>query len=331
MAGRIIVVGASLGGVTALQALVARLPPDFPAPILVVLHIGNRPSVLPALLQARGPLRAQHAVDGEPLRGGRIYVAPPDLHMLVEEDRVRLSRGAKENHSRPAVDPLFRSAALAHRESVVGVVLTGRLDDGTAGLQAVKACGGVAVVQDPADAEEPSMPASARKYVQVDHCLPLERIPELLVSLAQSEVTATPPAEPPAELVREHELSLYRGDAMEQLQGLGNPSGFVCPECNGGLWELSQSRPTRYRCHTGHGFSLRSLLQAQGEASDMALWSAIRALQEQHGLLKAVAANLRGEGRAQEALVREEEAETILRHSEFFRKLIESLPPSRTD
>src|ERR1700712_180297 len=149
---KIIVIGASAGGVSALQELVAILPADLAAPVLVVLHIGAHPSTLPELLSARGPLAAQHGQDGEVLEGGRIYIAPPDHHMLLVGDRLGLNRGPKEHHARPAIDPLFLSAALSRGTDVIGVILTGMLDDGTFGLQAIKACGGAAVVQDPREA-----------------------------------------------------------------------------------------------------------------------------------------------------------------------------------
>lgn len=176
-----IVIGASSGGVSALLELVSALPADLPAVVGVVLHVGAQPSVLPELLTARGPLRAIHPRDQEPLLPGVIYVAPPDHHMLFTPRCVELMRGPPENHARPSVDPLFRSAAVHWRDHAIGVVLTGDLDDGTAGLAAIKACGGTAIVQDPGSAFQPSMPASALANVAVDHCLPLGAIAALLV------------------------------------------------------------------------------------------------------------------------------------------------------
>lgn len=166
-----LVMGASAGGVGALLEVVASLPPDLPAVIAIVLHVGNRISILPELLAARGPLPARHAQDGEPLRAGLIYVAPPDAHLLLDADKARLSRGPRENHARPAIDPLFRTAALHWRDRAIGVVLSGAMDDGVAGLVAIKAAGGKAVVQDPVTAIDPSMPRSALAAVEVDHCL----------------------------------------------------------------------------------------------------------------------------------------------------------------
>jgi chemotaxis response regulator CheB len=171
-----VAIGASAGGIEALLQIAAALPRGFPALVLVTQHVGNLPSMLPELLRARGPHPAIHPLGGEPALPGTIYVAPPDRHMLLVDGRIRLSRGPKENHSRPAIDPMFRSVAHAMRERAIGVVLTGQLGDGTAGLQAIKRCGGTAIVQDPATALEPSMPASALANVQVDLCLHLDEV-----------------------------------------------------------------------------------------------------------------------------------------------------------
>ncbi|VTU15278.1 Chemotaxis response regulator protein-glutamate methylesterase [Variovorax sp. PBL-H6] len=302
---RLIVVGASVGGVAALSTMAASLPADFPAPVLMVLHTGSHPSVLPELLAARGALPAHHPVDGEPIENGHIYVAPPDHHMLVEGAHVRLNRGPKEHHTRPAVDPLFLSAALSYGPAVVGVVLTGTLDDGTAGLQAIKACGGLALVQDPSDALEPGMPSSAMKYVEVDHCLPLAQIGGLLSSLASVPVLSSRPAVDSARHARlAHELRLAtaEGDFMEHLEAIAQPSAFACPDCKGGLWQLDGATPVRYRCHTGHAFTLNTLQHALTETMDEALWGAVRALQEQTVLLGMMSLVHRREGEEGEAL-----------------------------
>ena len=210
MAGRdIIVVGASTGGVEALSTLVAGLPEDFPAAVFSVIHFPPQArSVLPRILSKAGLLPAKHAVDGEPIRSGQIFVARPDYHLMLEWERVRVVHGPRENRCRPAVDPLFRSAARAYGPRVIGVVLTGALDDGTAGLLAVKSQGGVAVVQDPEDALVPGMPSSALRYVDVDHCLPLSEIPALLSKVVREQVeegARTVPSEMEAE-VRSAEL-----------------------------------------------------------------------------------------------------------------------------
>ena len=185
MAGRdIVTIGASSGGVEALSALVGGLPADLPAALLVVLHSPEgMPSSLPRILSRSGPLEAAHPEDGDGIENGRIYVAPPGFHMLVEDGVVRLVRGPRENYHRPAADPLFRSAAVARGPGVVGVVLTGARDDGTAGLVAIKRRGGVTVVQDPDDALFRWMPESALRYAEVDHSVPLVKMAPLLARL----------------------------------------------------------------------------------------------------------------------------------------------------
>lgn len=323
--GWIIVIGASAGGVAALRTLVSQLPPDLPAAVLIVLHVGAFPSLLPALLASSGPLPAEHAQDGQRLSPGRIYVAPPDNHLLVEEDMVRLLRSAKEHHSRPAIDPLFRSAALAHGARVVGVVLTGHLDDGTAGLQAIKACGGIAIVQHPADAQEPSMPLSAMRHVAVDHCLPVDQIGPVLTGLVSEEAPAVVSAEAPAALSDEHAVSVATpsGEVMEHMKGFAEPSTLVCPDCGGSLWEVKDARPTRFRCHTGHAFTLRTLAHTMNEATEQALETAMRALQEQAFLLRKAAQVSRAAGAVKEAEAIEAGAEQASAHAIKLREIVE--------
>lgn len=282
-----IVIGASSGGVAALLQIAAALPKDLPAVVGVVLHVGNQPSILPDLLSARGPLPAAHAAHGQALRPGTVYVAPPDRHMLFTGDAVRLSRGPRENHARPAIDPLFRSAALHWRERAVGVVLTGDLDDGSAGLRAIKECGGTAVVQDPADAVEVSMPASALASVEVDHCLPLADIGPALARIVGHEPAPADPLR--AEQVAREQQIFEGNDVMENLDAVGRHSSLTCPECGGSLWELKDARPLRYRCHTGHAYTARSLEFAQSEGAEQALWSSVRSLKEREMLLRRLA------------------------------------------
>jgi two-component system, chemotaxis family, protein-glutamate methylesterase/glutaminase len=323
---RLVVVGTSLGGVEALQSIAAGLPADFAAPVVIAMHVGARPSLLPRLLADRSPLPVHAAEHGQPLRAGHVYVAPADHHVLVDGPLLRLSQGPKEHHSRPAIDPLFRSAALSRGADVIGVVLTGMLDDGTAGLQAIKAAGGVVVVQDPDEAVAPDMPRSALRHVAVDHCRALAAIPRLLARLAAEPA----PAHNGAPLTCErHELDmlLSRGNPMEHLRDIAHPSPYVCPDCKGGLWQLDNVVPTRYRCHTGHGFTLRTLLHAQAEASDGALWSAMRALQEKRMLVEELAGDLDGNGADATPTQLHDDAAQLARQVELLRALLEQVPP----
>jgi two-component system chemotaxis response regulator CheB len=309
----IIVIGASAGGVPVLLELARRLPRDLPASVLIVVHIGAHESTLPELMSAAGPLTAVHPRSGDPLVRGRIYVAPPDHHLLVVGNHVRLTRDAKENHARPAIDPLFRSAAIAHGTRTIGVVLSGRLDDGTAGLQAIQACGGLTVVQDPEDAEERAMPASAMDNVRVDHVVTCETLADTLAMLARQPAGAD--VRVPQRVACEQQLSQGEGDTMENLDAIGTPSKIVCPECNGVLWEVRDAMPRRFRCHTGHAFTAASLVYTQRTKLDEALWNALRALEERVALLRSLAGTHRQAGNTREGDRLEREAAHLAQHT----------------
>ncbi|KQW54340.1 chemotaxis protein CheB [Variovorax sp. Root411] len=316
-------IGASSGGVYAMLGLVAALPAGFPAPIFFVQHIGARHSDLPELLDQRGPNRAIEGRDGEVPVAGTIYVAPSDRHMMLEGGVIRLSRGPKEHHARPAIDPLFRSAALSCGPAAIGVVLTGGLDDGSAGLRAVKDCGGIAVVQDPAEAFEPSMPRAAMAVVEPDHVVALSELPGLLLRLVQQRTAAASIA-PPVELRREYAVGVGE-NAVENLKSIAEPSLFSCPDCGGVLFELNDKRPLRYRCHTGHAFSLRSLAATHEQVADGALWTGLRALQEKEAILRRLA-QMHGAGKPAAASDCLREAEELAQVVEALRKLTLATP-----
>lgn len=281
----IVVVGASAGGLQALQQLAGWLPADFPAAVLVVLHLNPEvPSFLPDILTRAGALPAVAAANGEAITPGTIYVAPPDMHLLVERGRTRVVRGPRENRHRPAVDPLFRSAAWAYGPRVIGVVLSGSLDDGTAGLWAIKQCGGVAIVQDPEEARYPDMPRNALSGVAVDHSLTVSAIASLLIELTALEFEAGE-VTPPATMKLEVDFAAMEGD-MSAMNELGQLSPFTCPSCKGSLWELRDGELARYRCHTGHSYSEAALLGEQGTSIEDAIYSALRAVEEKAGALR---------------------------------------------
>jgi two-component system chemotaxis response regulator CheB len=318
----VVVVGASAGGVRALLRLAAQLPAGFPAPVCTVLHVGSHASRLPELLSAAGANPAVHARSGERLQPGRIHVAPPDHHLLLQGDVMRLTRGPREHHTRPAIDPLFRSTALSAGPRAVGVLLTGSLDDGVAGLQAIKQCGGQVVVQDPHDAQEPGMPLAALRAVHADHCVSLPAMGELLVRLVTQPVAAGP-LRAPARLEREHAAGLTGKDSIDDLRAVSAPSTLACPDCGGVLWEIEGAAPPRYRCHTGHAYSLFSLGDAQAQATEQALWAAIRALHERELLLRKVADVDRSAGDEQHAGRATEEADSVARQMQVLRELAE--------
>jgi len=286
----IIVMGASAGGLSAFNRIIKQLPERLNAAVFIVWHLSPySTSLLPEILNRAGKLKAKHPDDGEPIEMGKIYIAPPDYHLLVESGRIRLTKGPKENRFRPAIDPLFRSAAYAYGSRVVGVVLTGALDDGTAGLWAIKDRGGIAVVQDPAEAEQSSMPASALANVQVDHCVPVSEIPPLLVTLTQQEAGEESRAPVSKDLEIETKIAL-EGDAADlDVKQLGELSEFTCPDCHGTLVKLTNDKLLRFRCHTGHSFGSASLLAELSDSVEQSLWTAIRAVEERIRLLKHLA------------------------------------------
>jgi two-component system, chemotaxis family, protein-glutamate methylesterase/glutaminase len=296
----IVVVGASAGGLNPLRALLRGLPDDLPAAIFVVLHIpATGGSALPRILDRSGPLRADTAVDGEPIESGRVYVAPPDQHLLVVEDTVRLSRGPRQNGVRPAADPLFRSAALQAGPRVTGVVLSGTLDDGALGSATVERRGGRVVVQDPDDAEYDSMPRSAIAATERPVVVPASALADQVTRLAREGGGVAPPgaagpAEPDAELAAEIRRLLDGPPETSQLPR--TDSGLTCPECGGPLYFPPGERADAYDCPAGHRWSPQSLVEQHSTSLDRELWLAIRSLEERGRLTARLAesARLRG-------------------------------------
>lgn len=298
---RLIVIGASAGGVEALTRLVSRLPARLPAAIVVVVHFpAGGTSVLPRILERSGPLPVSHADDGDLLEPGRIFVARPGRHLLVQPGQLRLSSGPAENGCRPAIDLLFRSAADAYGARVVGVVLSGTRDDGTAGLMAIKGRDGLAVVQDPADALFAGMPQSAIDHVPIDYCLTIDEIPVLLTRLArQSAAEQAVPASNDDDDSETLEPAMHaKTDPSNPVPG-GELTGLTCPNCGGALWEEREGDLSRYRCRIGHAFSPESLVAEQDESLEFALWAAVRALEERAALAYRLAqrAGERGQSR----------------------------------
>ncbi|WP_353682538.1 chemotaxis protein CheB [Mesorhizobium sp.] len=282
----IIVVGASAGGVEALKRLATYLPPDLAAAVFVVLHVGQT-SYLPEILDRAGPLRAIKAKSGEQFERGRIYVASPGFHLLLHHDHMLLRRGPRENLARPAIDPLFRSAACSYGARVIGVLLSGSLSDGTSGLRAIKTVGGVTVIQDPQDAAVPDMVRSAQRHVEIDHCVPIVGMGDLLARLASEPAGETLPVPPGVRL--EAAVAAQEHSAMSNEDRLGELSLFVCPECHGPLWEIEDGDMLRYRCHTGHAFTSDAMLEAQSAETDQILWSLLRAHQQRAAFTRRMA------------------------------------------
>lgn len=281
MAGKghhIVVVGTSAGGLEALDDLAGQLPVALPASIFIVQHMAPESTghALLNRLRKHEAFQCRLAENRQSIEVGTIYIAPPDNHLLLKENEMLVTKGARENRYRPGVDPLFRSAAVAYGSSVIGIILTGLLDDGTAGLMAVAKCGGVTVVQDPKDAAYPDMPQSAMDHMNVDYCVPISQMGRLIETLVR---------EPSAKAtIAERVLS-----DVAQVSGLGGQVPYNCPNCGGVLWEMKRSDLRRYRCHTGHSFTEASLLTSQSEKIEETLWTSLRMFEERKNLLNKMA------------------------------------------
>jgi two-component system chemotaxis response regulator CheB len=288
---RIIAIGTSAGGLEAIDALVAQLPTDLPASVFIVQHMAPE-STGDALLHRLRKYRAfesKLAEDGELFKAGRIYVARPDYHMLVKNKKILVTKGARENRFRPGIDPLFRSAAVNHGPRVIGVVLTGMLNDGTSGLGAISRCGGITVVQDPQDAAYPDMPQNAISNVNVDYCLPVASMGELLERLTREAPGKSIPV--PEDIRTEAKIAERVLSDVAQVNTLGAQVPYNCPNCGGVLWQIKKAESQRYRCHTGHSFTARALLGSQSEKIEETLWISLRMLEERKNLLHTMAEN----------------------------------------
>jgi len=288
----IVLIGASAGGLESMQELVAALPAELRASLLVVLHTSKHAgSVVPEILNRKGKFRAIHPEDGARIEPGQIYVAPPDFHMIVEDGHLRVIQGPRENRHRPAIDPLFRSAAAAYGPRVAGVILSGLLDDGTAGLMVVRAAGGEAIVQDPDTALFSSMPRSALRQVPQAHVASIDEIANLLLRLSRQEVPETVSSRSAKVVAARKEVKLAEASMSEianEARG-GSPSQFACPDCGGVLWEMEDSGFLRFRCRVGHAFTAAYLDAEQQRAVEGALWAGLRALEERSSLYKRMA------------------------------------------
>ena len=317
---KVIVIGGSQGAVEGILKLAPELPSDIPAAIFVVIHVPtDADSYLPNLLRRRGTLPVMHPKDGEPIRAGHIYVAPPDFQMTLEPRVVRVQKGPRENRHRPAIDPLFRSAARVFGPRVIAVVLSGNLDDGAAGLLAVRKRGGVSVIQDPNDARVGEMPRRALNYAGSDYVLPLSAIAPKIIELAHSRVVAMKrsksraKAEPPE--IRENEEVSFIDESN------GKPSVFACPECHGVLWELKDGKKmVRYRCRVGHGYTEATLKQELDETSERALWAAMRALEEKAAMARRMVQSSRPSKDLEERL--KDQAKSDTENAHVIRKII---------
>ena len=323
----VVIAGASAGGVEALIALVRSLPADFPHPMLVVLHVApTGTSVLPAILARACRLPVTAPADGEELQAGHVYVAPPDCHLVVEDSRLRLSQAPRENGHRPAIDPTMRTAANAYDGATIGIVLSGSRDDGTAGLMAIKASGGTAIVQDPEEALYPAMPLSAMAHVEPDAVLPIAAMAHWILEhnpqTNGAPVSSNPPTNPtnPTEDAR---LAVVDTEDDPPRSATGEGTRYTCPDCGGVLFERREGLLERFECSVGHVFSIESLSSAQAEALESALWAAVRSLEDRAALLKRLAGRRREDDQMRSAATFERQADEALARASTIREAIE--------
>ncbi len=318
-------IGGSTGSIEALGHLLGSLPADLPAAIFVVVHTtAQGPGLLPKVLSRAGTMPAIHPQDGERLRPGQIYVAPPDHHLLLgRSDIIHVRRGPRENGARPAIDPLFRTAASAgYGPRMIAVVLSGYLDDGAAGLYAVRKRGGVAIVQDPNDALAGDMPVHALEYAGADYILEAGQIGTKLAELVSEpgKVVTMKKKRGARPASRDEAEAPPNAFAAHSDEGDGNPSVFACPECHGVLWEIKEGGSVRYRCRTGHGYSETTLDEELSKAAESALWAAMRALEEKASMTRRMADAARGPEGWKKRL--REQAESVAAHAGVIRKMI---------
>ena len=301
---QVVVIGTSAGGLSALKKLISQLPKDFPLPVLVVRHIspdatGN---VLLDELNKLNTVKCQHAKSGNNLKPGYLYLAPSDHHLLIGGNRKMLvTKGAHENRSRPAIDPLFRSAAVAFGPGVIGILLTGYLDDGTAGMKAIKRCGGICIVQDPDEAEYPDMPRNVLNNVKVDYCLPISEIGAQLYQIIPQQLAKRKPV--PEDVLIEAKIAERVLSDLSSVNKLGDQVPFNCPGCGGVLWKVEKDTNLRFRCHTGHAYTAAFLLAEQTNKIEETMWTALRMFEEHKNLLTEMAQGKKGVG-SQSALER---------------------------
>ncbi len=321
----IIVIGASAGGIIALVEFLKCVPKDFEGYIFVVQHLSPfSPSVLPQILSRVGPMKAVHPQDGEVMKKNTIYVAPPDHHLLLDRDSISVKKGPKENRFRPSIDALFRSAAYSYGPRVIGVVLSGLLDDGTSGLWSVKRHNGLCVIQDPEEAEFPNMPLNVMEYVEVDHCVRICDMGPLVARLTMESAPERPELSESESDLLEAEINIaaeYNAFDMGVLNK-GDLTPLTCPECSGAMVQFTEGKIIRYRCHTGHAFTDSALLAGVTKAVEESLWKSVRGMEEAVMILERTARQYEHSGKDETASLFYRKAKETLERAKVIRNHI---------
>jgi two-component system, chemotaxis family, protein-glutamate methylesterase/glutaminase len=283
-----VVIGTSAGGIRALEELMMQLSPEMDAAFFVVLHLSRKGvgDVLFQRLQQRCNINCKIATHDEQIQKGVVYLAPPDNHLILDRGKVILGKGAPENRWRPSINNLFRSAAANYNSRVIGIILTGLLDDGTSGMAAVKRSGGITIVQNPNEADYPDMPISVLENMDVDYVESLSRMGELLAEIIAN--TTPEPTQPPPDIIQEADIDRRVSTRVDDLE-VFERSEFNCPDCGGGLWITQKDHPTHLRCHVGHSFTERELMIRQAEVMENTFWTALRMMEERRALLVRLA------------------------------------------
>jgi two-component system chemotaxis response regulator CheB len=318
----IVCIGASAGGLNAVGELVSQFPLQINAAIFVVLHLSKSAigDILVTRLEKATSLSCEVAKNGVIIQPGHIYIAPPDVHLLVGDGKIVIGHGPPENRFRPSIDVLFRSAAAHYGEKTIGIILTGFLNDGTVGMWSIKQSGGHTIVQDPNEAEYPDMPLSVLETMETDYCTQLKKISDVVLKIiedAESKGISPPPA-----IVAESKLSEKSATTIEQVAELGEKTLFACPDCGGGLWQISNDRVKHYRCHIGHSYSETDMIVRQSQAIEQTLWVALRMMEERKILLKKTATENENKGLTSLSVSMREQARQLENHVEKLKELL---------
>jgi len=318
----IITIGASAGGLNSVIELMAGVTEEMDAAVFVVLHASNfaYTGAVVQRLQKNSVFTCKLAEHNENIQSKHLYLAVPDQHLLIKRGKVLLGRGPVENRYRPSIDVLFRSAAVAYTSRVIGIILTGLLEDGTTGMQIIKECGGTCIVQDPDEAEYPDMPKSVLRFVNVDYCTTLQRIGIILQEKVRNGVPG--PAPVPAHIAKEAEIAERVVIGIENMEALGERSAYSCPDCGGGLWEIKEGGLTRFRCYTGHMYTADELQESKRRELENTFWVALRILEERRNLLSKMAEEEKSKGWEHSARHKAERADELEVHIERIKEIL---------